>query len=166
MRYLQIFNQFLAKIEQWILIVIVLLMVLGAFLQVVLRNVLDQGVLWGDIFLRHLVLWVGFIGASLATKDEKHINIDLLNRYFKGRTLYALQIFVYLFALTVVAFLVKAGFQFVKVEKEFGATLFLDIPTWYFQIIIPIGFGIMGLRFAIISIQKIVLTVKGESGQQ
>ena len=79
MLFVQRLNAFVAKIESWILVAIVLLMVTMSFLQIILRA-FSIGILWGDIFLRHLVLWVGFIGASLATREEKHINIDVLSR--------------------------------------------------------------------------------------
>jgi TRAP-type C4-dicarboxylate transport system permease small subunit len=70
-------NSWIEKGETALIVFIVIFMVFLAFLQVVLRNVFSQGLLWGDILLRQLVLWIGFIGASLATREEKHINIDL-----------------------------------------------------------------------------------------
>ena len=82
------------------LVVIVLFMVVLAFLQVLLRNIFDQSFLWGDPLLRHLVLWVGFIGASLATREEKHINIDVLGRALKGRPKLAVRFFTELFAIS------------------------------------------------------------------
>ena len=51
-----------------------------AFLQIFLRNVFTTGLAWGDLVLRNLVLWIGFIGATLATREGKHINIDILSR--------------------------------------------------------------------------------------
>jgi len=84
MEFINRINHWISKLEDWILVVIVLFMVFMAFLQVILRNVFDYGVIWGDILLRQLVLWVGFIGASLATKNDKHINIDALRRLHKG----------------------------------------------------------------------------------
>jgi len=79
-KILQTVDSGLAYVETGLIILILGSMVLLSFLQVLMRNFFDTGILWGDIFLRHLVLWVGFIGASLATREEKHINIDLLTR--------------------------------------------------------------------------------------
>ena len=149
-------NDYVTRLESWILVAIVLIMVILSFAQVVLRNVFDQGVLWGDIFLRHLVLWVGFIGASVATQEERHINIDVLNRLTKGRAKFFTQGIIYLFAAVVSYFLMQAAWSFVMDEKEYATILFNDIPAWYMQIIIPIGFGLMTIRFFIHFIQKTI----------
>ena len=71
MKFLNKINNWISLLEDWILVSIVLFMVLMAFLQVILRNIFDMGIIWGDILLRHLVLWIGFIGASLATKKKQ-----------------------------------------------------------------------------------------------
>ena len=156
MRILQKINSHIAQVESWILVAIVLIMVVLSFAQVVLRNVFDQGILWGDVFLRHLVLWVGFIGASIATQEEKHINIDVFNRFMKWKSKYFAHAIVSIFAAVVSYLLMKAAWNFVMDEKEYATMLFGDIPAWYFQIIIPIGFGIMTVRFIINCLQKLM----------
>jgi len=149
MKILNAINHWISRFEEWILVAVVMFMVSLAFLQVVLRNFFDMGLLWGDILLRHLVLWVGFIGASIATKEGKHINIDLLNRIFKGRWIHGVKIITDLFSAFISFYLTYAAYRFVLDEKEFGTTIFNDIPSWPFQIIIPIGFLLMGIRFVI-----------------
>ena len=156
MPYLEKLDKFIAQIETGLLVIIVLLMVLFSFTQVLLRLLLDEGIMWADIFLRHLVLWVGFIGASLATRDNKHINIDLLNRYLKGRGEQFAALIINSFALYVSFLLAQAGWRFVMDEREFATMLFGNIPAWYFQIIIPIGFALMAFRFFIGALQGVV----------
>ena len=86
-KILQKIDRGLYLFENSLLILILSVMVFMAFLQVVLRNLFHSGILWGDIFLRHLVLWVGFIGASLATRSERHINIDILTRLMSPKVI-------------------------------------------------------------------------------
>ena len=145
--FLNRLNTTIASIENWFLIAIVLTMVCFAFIQVVLRNVFSEGILAGDIILRHTVLWVGFIGASLATRDQRHISIDVFSRFLKGRAKLISAIVVNLFSVIVGYFLTKASISFVLQEKEFNTVLFGSVPSWYFQIIIPIGFGLITTRF-------------------
>lgn len=154
MHVLHKINAFVARIESWILVAIVLVMVTLSFSQVILRNVFDQGLLWGDIFLRHLVLWVGFIGASIATREEKHINIDVFSRFMKGRSKLVAQGIVYFFAMYISVLLTEAAWDFVLEEKEYETILFNNIASWYFQIIIPIGFALMSLRFALAGVDR------------
>lgn len=156
MRFIKKINNYIASGETVILVAVVLIMVLFSFMQVVLRNVFDQGILWGDIFLRHLVLWVGFIGASLASMEEKHINIDVFSRLMKGRYKPLSQSIVYLFAAGITYLLTRAAWAFVMDEREYETILFGDIASWYFQIIIPIGFALMTIRFLLHSLEKLI----------
>jgi TRAP-type C4-dicarboxylate transport system permease small subunit len=134
-------------LENILVIIILTLMITMAFLQVILRNFFSNSIMWGDIFLRHLVLWIGFLGASLATREGKHINIDVLSRLLSPRFKRISGIIVNLFSSVVCFFLMRASIGFIIMEKESGTTLLSGIPTWTAQIIIAIGFGIMMFRF-------------------
>ena len=61
-------DEIIAGLETALITVILSLMIILSFGQVVLRNFFNESILWGDIFLRQMVLWVGFIGASLADR--------------------------------------------------------------------------------------------------
>jgi TRAP-type C4-dicarboxylate transport system permease small subunit len=52
-----------------------------AFAQIVLRNGFDGGIVWADSLLRIMVLWIALIGAVVASRDQRHINIDLISRF-------------------------------------------------------------------------------------
>ncbi len=155
MKIINSINIILAKIETVILILILLIMIFLAFLQVILRNLFSTSIFWGDTLLRHLVLWVAFIGASLATKENRHINIDALSRLLSKTTKRITTILVDLFSATVCFFLMRAAITFIKSEKEAASTLFAEIPVWIFQTIIAIGFGLMMLRFFIHALENV-----------
>lgn len=150
----------LAAVENSMIVALVTIMVLMAFTQVLLRNFFDSGILWGDIFLRHLVLWVGFIGASLATRDEKHISIDALSRLASPRLLPYIKIITDIATIVVCVLLTNAGYRFVASEKEAHTILFKinglgDIQAWIFQLIIPLGFGLIAFRFFLKLVERI-----------
>lgn len=162
MSFIKKLNDLISRIETYLLVFVVLVMVAMAFLQVVLRNVFDEGILWGDIFLRHLVLWVGFIGASLATQEEKHINVDVFTRFAKGRSKFIFKGIIYLFSAFVCWLLLDASWQFVLEEIEYKTMLFAEIPSWYMQIIIPVGFGLMTFRFALLGLENSIKLFAGK----
>ncbi|MBL0715710.1 MAG: TRAP transporter small permease subunit, partial [Desulfosarcina sp.] len=65
-----------------LLIAVLLTTTMGlALFQIVARNVMGTGLVWGDILIRILVLWLGMAGAMAATRQRKHISIDLLRRF-------------------------------------------------------------------------------------
>ncbi len=120
-----------------------------AFLQVILRNFFSAGIIWGDIFLRHLVLWLGFLGASLATRENRHINIDVFSRLLAGNYRRWASFITNLFSAFISGLLARAAYVFVRDERAAETTLFLDIPLWLFISIILIGFVIITFRFVI-----------------
>lgn len=146
-------------VERSLVIVLVIIMLLLAFTQVVLRNYFAMGILWADPLLRHMVLWVGFLGASLATQREKHISIDLITRFVSSSATNLIRILTNLFACIVSYILAGAGWTFVKAEME-SETVVLTIGTmefysWWFQLIIPVGFGLMCFRFFLRNLEHI-----------
>lgn len=163
MKYIRWLNNFLAKIETAFLITCLVTMILLAFTQVVLRNFFSTSLLWGDTLLRHLVLWVAFLGAALAAKEGKHINIDVLSRSLSPTLKKVSGIVINIFSGIVCFFLMKAAITFIGFEKEGGGVLFAGIPTWIFQTIIAIGFSLMMFRFVINAIENMVNICKTQS---
>jgi TRAP-type C4-dicarboxylate transport system permease small subunit len=133
-------------LERWTIVLMMVLLVLFALYQIVLRNFFSTGIVWGDIFLRHVVLWIGFLGACRATAEDKHIHIDLSamisTRWL--RSLLGLLRVVFLSAVCTVLF--YASWIFLGDEKSSGYFAFLDIPYWWLQTIFPLSFLVMTLR--------------------
>ena len=61
------FFDMMFRVEVGVVTALLLLLVGVGFLQIVLRNFFQTGLLWGDPLMRHAVLWLGCLGASLAT---------------------------------------------------------------------------------------------------
>ncbi len=139
----------IAGLETTLVVLLLGVMVLLDFTQVILRNFFSSGFAWADTFLRQMVLWVAFLGASLAVQERKHINIDVLTRFLPGRTTKYSRFVTDLFAAVVCLVFLRASMKFVGNEMAQGTTLLLDIPTWYFQTIIPVGYALICFRFLI-----------------
>ncbi len=73
----------LHRAEDALLVLLLSTMIVLASTQILLRNLFDSGFVWIDPLLRVLVLWLGLIGATVATRNNRHIRIDLLTRFFK-----------------------------------------------------------------------------------
>lgn len=123
-------------------------LLLFAVLQILLRNFFDTGIVWADAFLRVLVLWVTMLGAMVATREQRHIKIDVLARYLPATYQPLLKLVTGASAAGVCA--VVAYYMLVFVSYEFvDATLaFATIPNWLCQSILPLGFAVMAIRFA------------------
>jgi len=145
-----------------LLVTLLVVMLFMGFTQVVLRNVFSTSILWGDVFLRHVVLWIAFLGAIVATGEKRHITIDALTKVLSDKGKKIAGIVTGIASIVVCYFLTGASYRFLIDEMEFGGTLMLDIPRWIFQIIIPLGFGLMMLRFGLRVLEDFIELVTGK----
>lgn len=149
-------DEWLSRIESGTLVVLVFLMVFLAFGQIVLRNLFSSGLLWTDLLMRQLVLWVGFLGASLAVREGRHISIDVLPQMLPTQFRPWLKVLVHFTAGVVTVFLTVAAWNFVRMEIEFSTTVFLNIPAWIFQTVLPYSFAMISLRYFLIALDASV----------
>lgn len=157
MKYIKSFDTALSKLEGFFIIISLTTMIGIAFVQVILRNFFSTGLMWADELTRHLVLWVGFIAASLATREGRHINIDILSRTISGRrSKLGVQAIINLATFSICLLLLRAAWHFVSVEKEFGEKVItLSLPVWGLEIIFPITFILISFRFGLRGVEYI-----------
>jgi len=140
-------DEIIDRVEQILLVILLSLMIFIAFLQIVLRNVFTTGLTWGDPLVRNLVLWIGFVGATLATKEGKHINIDIVSKWFPSLERNLIECMTHLFSFFVCGLLTYAALKFIKNEAQMGTVTFFGIPSWIPEMILPVTFGLMTFRF-------------------
>ena len=149
MNFWYFLDNILSRVEQALITVLLTAMILLAFAQIVLRNFFDTGIDWGDALVRYLVVWVGFIGAAIAAKEGKHITIDVLSRWITGAGSSAIQAISHFSSAAVCGLLTWAGIKFIWFEAQMGGTAFFKLPTWVPELIIPVTFGLMTLRYSL-----------------
>ena len=137
----------ISRLETVLITLLLTLMILMAFSQIVLRNFFATGIDWGDALVRYLVVWVAFIGAAVATRQGKHITIDLLARWLTGARSIAIQALSCFFSAVICGLLTVAAARFIWFEAQMGSSTFLNLPVWVPVLIMPATFGLMTLRF-------------------
>ena len=148
-------DEIIARVEQTLVVSFLGFMIFIAFLQIVLRNFFSTGLDWGDALLRNLVLWIGFIGATLATKEGKHINIDVISRWLPSMGKNVVRLITHLFSFLVCCALTYATLKFIRNEIQMGQKTFLNIPVWIPEMILPVTFGLMSFRFGLRSFKNL-----------
>ena len=149
---LQKAKSLLIRLESGLLVLVLCVLVLMSFYQVILRQLFHTGLLWADTLLRHLVLWVGFLGASLATAQGQHFAWETSSPK-GGKTKALMRLIAQLSTIVVTALFIKASWQFLCDEKKAGDMLFkagaIAVPAWVFSSIIPAGFFLIFLHTVI-----------------
>ncbi len=116
-------------------------MILVVLAQIILRNFFHSGLSYGDELVRHLVLWVVFLGAGVAARENRHIRIDVMARVFPPQIGRYIDAVVALFSTVIGLLLTFAAFSFVRGEYRDGITLTMfNMPVWFAQAIIPAGY--------------------------
>jgi len=170
MKVLKLADRLIARIEGWMVVVFLGLMVFFTFLQVCLRSLFTQGDVhfantlmgyldWSEPFVRLLVLWLTFLGASLLTRESKHIKIDIFATLLPPRWLLVRELIISVSCVFVSSLMVKVSIDYINIELKFGGSIFLGLPGWIGQIIIPVGFALFTFRFIVRAVDQILQIV-------
>lgn len=139
----------LTVVEDALVVLTLGAMLLIAGAQILLRNFWGTGLAWGDPLLRVMVLWLGMLGAMVASRADGHITIDVLPRLFPERGRRAVRALTDLFTATVCMVVAFEGGRLVAMEFEAASIAFASVPAWVCELPIPLGFGVMALRFVL-----------------
>ncbi len=163
----------LRAVDRAVRILITLLLVLSftlmlalAVSQVLLRQLIHTSLLWGDQAARQLVVWVGFLGAALASRRGGHFHIGVLARFAGPRWRAWLRAVVDFAAAAVCGVLVRAAWTFVTVGLDQEAVLFLGIRQTTAALIIPVGFALMAVQFVLRAIEGLGKGIRGEADEE
>ena len=138
----------LDRIENILIAVLAVTLVFLAGLQVVLR-LTNEGLVWLDPLLRVLVIWAGLLGAVAAARADRHINLDVIGRLLSGRALAVTRLITMLFAALVCAVLIKSSLGLIQIDRESANMLTATVPMWWAELILPLAFSLLTLRFII-----------------
>jgi len=150
--------------EDTVLVIILSAMILLAAAQIVMRNFLNIGLIWGDEMLRMLVLWIAVAGAIAASRSDKHINIAVLDRYLPEKLELPVKVVIHLFTAVICGIVAWHSTQFVMTSREFGDILMGNVPAWIPQLIMPVGFGLICYRYTLFVLSELLrLAGRGRS---
>lgn len=136
-------------VEDTVLVAILAFMILLAGTQIVLRNVFHTGLLWADPGLRVMVLWVGMVGAMVATRFDKQISVDALSRFLSARWRARVRVLTDLFTAVVSALVAWHAARLVLDDKAAGSLVFASVPVWVCESILPVAFGVIAIRYVL-----------------
>lgn len=155
--------RYIARLEDGFLVFLLSLMIGLSVLQIILRNVFQSGFTDGESLARILVLWVGMLGAVVASRERKHISIDILSRYVNEKPRQYVEVLVDVFVVFICSLLATHSMRMLMVDYEANTTAFANIPTWVLGSILPVAFGIITLRYLIYSWQGIRVIIRGRA---
>ncbi len=147
-------QQVLRWVEDAVLVAVLGGMILFAVLQIALRNFFGTGILWSDPLVRVLVLWAGLIGAMVAARLDRHIVISALSQFLSPRWKLLARAVTDAAAAGVCFVITWVSMEFVLADHAAGSMAFAVVPSWICELIIPVAFLVMGVRYGLYSISS------------
>lgn len=166
-----VYARVVSALEKWSVVIILTLMTLLPAAEALVRRVLHDSIPGAVLYTQHLTLWVGFLGALIASGSGQHLSLATGEMIPEGRLRDLSRIYVGAMAGGVCALLAYASVQQVQDVSSSAARLpaflpealrnrlpsspgaFLDFlrlgpKAWWSELIMPATLGLMALRFA------------------
>ena len=160
MHFFKIIGRAVALAEDTLLVVLLSSLIgLGTF-QIAMRNFGGSSPAWVEELLRIFVLWLAMTGAMAAARSANHITIDLVSRMVAPRARHAIALLSSLFTAAVSLTVAYYCLEFVKIEYEFGSTVLKGVSAWIVQLIMPVGFAAIAVRYLCHSISEAAALLK------
>jgi TRAP-type C4-dicarboxylate transport system permease small subunit len=118
-------------------------------------GVFPNGLIWSQPFALVLTLWVGFLGASMATKDNRHLKVEAVQRALPENLKRISGLLSGLLTASFCFLLAYLAFRYVGYQRQdwldsdkLGALYDgIDIAKWQGAVVLPLAYALMGLRF-------------------
>ncbi len=151
-----------SRLEEVIIGILLLIASIILFSNVVARYVFNESFSWATEVVRYQIIWMVFIGGSVAARRGMHIGVDIIIKFSGPRIRKAVLLIVYTIAIAFCVYVAYYGFELVMRSRAWGqVSPAAQIPMWWMQLAIPVGAILMGVRFA----QHFVRTLIGRSEQ-
>ena len=146
----------LLRILEWIedamsfgAILLLAAITLAVCLEVFMRYVLNDPLVWVVEFSEYALLYICFLGTAWALREGNHVRVDIFLSAFSQRWRQRFGVVSSLLGLGIASVLVIWGALAVREKFISGAynPTVVEFPTWIVLLCIPIGSLILALRF-------------------
>ena len=139
----------LDRLEEGVIAFLLALMTLITFGQVIARYVVDYSFVWALELVTFLFAWLIFLGMSYGVRVGSHIGVDALVKALGPRAARIVGAIATLLCIVYSMIGLVGSWRYVTTMYGIG-TLAQDlpIPVWIPQLVLPLGFALLALRFA------------------
>lgn len=167
MKIIRKIDEFIARFEGWMIVIILGALTLFSALDVFL-GLFGSGLSWINRFFGYSMLWLAFIGASVATHEGQQINIDIFSRVIPKQAKQYVFMVIHLVGAWISFVFAREAFGYItQIEMGSSEVLFsigFDVETWILYTIMPISFLGISLRYVLAALNNF-LYVTGMGGE-
>jgi tripartite ATP-independent transporter DctM subunit len=135
------------RIENGVAALALFLMAVLPVLEMGLRFFLKTGIPGSTLYVQNLTLWVGFLGAMVASREKRHLALATGADRLPGAWKRAAAVFAATASAAVSTGLAWAAGDFVRAEMDAPAKIADWLPIWVVESVLLVAFAAMALRF-------------------
>jgi tripartite ATP-independent transporter DctM subunit len=121
-------------------------MVLLPLAEILARRLVGRGIPGSIPFVQHLTLWVGFLGAAIAARENRLLALATGTFLPPGKAARVAHGFALTVGAGVAAVLLRGGLDLIRLEREAGSVIAVGLRAWMAQIILPASFALIAWR--------------------
>ncbi len=153
---MQTLERFVERVAYWTGICVMVLVAAFTLLiavSVFLRYGLSRGLDWTEELGRYLMIWMGFLGASLALRNGAHVGVDMVRAALPRAVR---RVVILIGSLIICSFFVMVTYQGIRLvsmvqEQE---SLVLPISMFWPYLAIPVGTLLMLVQLVVLTIRE------------
>lgn len=140
-----------ARLEEAALALLLAGMTMITFTQVIARYVFNYSFVWALELNTVLFAWLIFFGMAYGVRVGAHIGVDVLVKALGPRSARAVSVVAAALCLVYALIFAIGGWTYLQKMISIGIEMQdLPVPQWVPRLILPVGFGLLALRFAIV----------------
>ena len=135
------------RLERVLVTVFLLAMIALPAASTLARRFLGRELPGASVLAQHITLWVGFLGAMLASASDRHLALSTLGVIPDGRWRRLGHAFNHAAGAAACALMAWASILLVKAEWGSQGEVAFGIRVAWSQLVMPAGFAVMAIRF-------------------
>ena len=132
-------NNYLNRAIDWLCIFLFLILISFPIFQILGRYISFFSIPASQEIVQHMTLWIGFIGAVIAARSNKLLSVVRDPVFDSSTKVDWPKFFVHVFSLSIVFVLSISYLKMIQIGFQYPDYIAPYIPTWFAQLIIPVG---------------------------
>lgn len=154
-------RRYFASFEMVLAGLLLVLLTVLLSVQIVERYILGSSIVWVEEIARICFIWMIYFSAAGATRDDRHIRIEIIDLFVGPVALKWITLFADFLTIGFDLVIVWLGVLLVRSSIQYGdVTPVTDIPMGFIYVVIPVCYGLMAYRLLHFNMRKRAGTVE------
>lgn len=155
------------RVEETLLVVLLLVMCVVIFVGTVGRFTNLFVITWAEELARYCMIWIIFLGISVAARKGEHFSVQALDLFLPQKIMNIISIIKTVLVVAFNFFAAYWGIHILKYQMSTGQkTPSLQWPMWSIYLAIPLGLIIMAIRYGMYTYRALKNLKEDKEGGQ